>query len=253
MSTVYDPSSNGNNHFDPSTAPNNLYGFVGGSNSLSDVISGLSPVNWWKLDDNTDNAGSLTLTEVGSPTYITGVDGNAVSLDGSTQYLYNAVADYRGSDNSGSVSMFVKLDSAADFNFLFNTPDAAVSNKHILMGTNITTGTPFMYQRNADTPDQVDGTTNIVDGAWHHLVVTSSGSAWKIYVDGVEESLSASSGSNTGQWFNSVNGRDYVVIGAWVINTGAGFETDGSIDEVAVFDYALTAQNIADIYTASGL
>lgn len=54
----------------------------------SPLLTGLE--SYWPLSDLTDSIGGRTLTNNGSATFVAGKIGNAVSLDGATQYLSRA-------------------------------------------------------------------------------------------------------------------------------------------------------------------
>jgi len=55
------------------------------------------------------------------------------------------------------------------------------------------------------TNNTVSTTSTISGNTWHHIVITSNGSAWKIYIDTIEMSLQVLSGSNTGDWFGDIS------------------------------------------------
>ena len=88
-------------------------------------------------------------------------------------------------------------------------------------------------------------TTNVADGTWHHVAGVRSGlTTYKVYVDGVLQgntNQTVGSGCNA----NSANGPSSWFVGrsnAWTVNF------NGSIDEVAVFNKALSDADIANIY-----
>ncbi len=88
----------------------------------------------------------------------------------------------------------------------------------------------------------VDGTTHIVLGEWYHVAGTYDGSALKIYVNGVledEEIINVTRTHNIGN----------LQIGALRMPS---FEywTDGIIDEVEIYNRALTAQEAMEDYTS---
>jgi hypothetical protein len=83
---------------------------------------------------------------------------------------------------------------------------------------------------------------SLVDGAWHHVVVTYSGTAVTAYVDGV----SVGSRSFTATSLNTVtNGT------LWVGASVDGYApTYGGLDEVAVYSAVLTAAQVSAHYAA---
>jgi hypothetical protein len=89
----------------------------------------------------------------------------------------------------------------------------------------------------------VNGTTAINDGAWHHVCATRNRASQDVYlyVDGVEDM----SGQTDGTFFI---GNDTVLIGG-AQDGGANF--NGLIDDLRVYDYALSADDIARVYAGT--
>jgi hypothetical protein len=83
------------------------------------------------------------------------------------------------------------------------------------------------------------GTTNIEDNAWHHLAGVKEGNNLTIYVDGIPEG--SASGSFTGNW----NDGD-IRIGHSV--DGGARLVDGQIDDVRIYNQALSPAEIEEIY-----
>jgi subtilisin-like proprotein convertase family protein len=84
----------------------------------------------------------------------------------------------------------------------------------------------------------------IADGQWHHLAATYDGATMAVYFDG---QLAGSSSNNGAIPSSSVP----LVLGAFLQSDGTyGFSLDGQLDEVEIFDRALSAQEIADIHAA---
>ena len=82
----------------------------------------------------------------------------------------------------------------------------------------------------------------ITDTSWHHVAVTKSGSAVVFYVDGLAYPAPA---------FGAVfEFPTTAAIGARPYDQGNGFL--GAIDELAIYNRALTAIEVQAIYTASG-
>ena len=77
----------------------------------------------------------------------------------------------------------------------------------------------------------------------HHVVFVGSGSDLKIYVDG---ELKATDGYNTSSYNSSAFDFNIGGGGVW---DASGNWFDGSMDEVAVWDIALTAEAVSDLYS----
>ena len=100
---------------------------------------------------------------------------------------------------------------------------------------------------------RVDTLTAINDTNWHNIVFLNKGDGElnQIYIDGVEASYTAQ-GEGRSTLFNTTGIK--TSIGADSL-TGTNYNFNGKIDEVAIFDYALSARQIKqDIYngTTSG-
>ena len=89
----------------------------------------------------------------------------------------------------------------------------------------------------------ISGGTVINDGAWHNIVCINTGSELQLYVDG------ASDATPIAQTAAITNGTSNFVIGA--LSTGDNRWFDGMVDEVAAFNYALSAGDVSDIYNAT--
>ena len=79
------------------------------------------------------------------------------------------------------------------------------------------------------------------DGTWHHVVGACTASSAKIYLDG-EAILNINRDDFNGIRFNSANGKD-LRIGCVEGKPEYAFE-DGSIDEVAIWNRALSGAEI---------
>ena len=93
----------------------------------------------------------------------------------------------------------------------------------------------------------VNGTTNVNDGNWHNVVVTRESNGVRNYVDGSEEVLHDDS--------NVVVASPYTMSGTISITDtiigGLTSSTEfwaGNIDEIAVWNSALSASDVSDIY-----
>jgi hypothetical protein len=99
--------------------------------------------------------------------------------------------------------------------------------------------------------DFVSTATGLNDGNWHHVVVTySSSSIWSLYIDGVLDNTASlhacDEGANDeGPWSFTVGAtlNDY-----FPLETGVGDPFDGEIDEVGVWAYTLTSNQVASVY-----
>lgn len=101
----------------------------------------------------------------------------------------------------------------------------------------------FFNDPGATTGSQITASANLSE--WHYVVATfdNNSKLHKLYVDGILSS------TNT---FNSTIGYDNskMYIGTALENNALNFPMDGVLDDIKIFDGALTAQQIANEYSA---
>jgi len=170
----------------------------------------------------------------------------AMSFNGTDQYVQATVTDLNGL-NTMSFSLWVKAVSGAQ----------ADSYASILAigDTTTNTGQMFFSQSNLDNNFKffvrtsagygTPATTGIgfLNGDWRHVVGTYDGTNLKLYVDGSQVSSVSRTGNlitATGELYIS---RTY---------SSANF-FNGEIDEVAIFNTALSASKIQQIYDATAV
>jgi hypothetical protein len=102
-------------------------------------------------------------------------------------------------------------------------------------------GAVFVYIEDNDIEVLFASTAaNVVSpDTWHHLVVTQGGSGVAIYIDGVETTLASSPAQNSASWTAHLD-----VTGAW-LGKGHWNGHIGKLDEVAIYDRALTATEVS--------
>ena len=116
----------------------------------------------------------------------------------------------------------------------------------------------FKIVQPGGTPARLDSTPNAVpvDGKAHHLVGTYDGQAQRLYIDGVlaaEQPLTGPINEAPLVGTPGVAGLGFRM-GARLTSSGTVTDQyDGVIDEVAVYDHALSAQSVAAHQAAAGL
>jgi sulfur carrier protein ThiS len=170
------------------------------------------------------------LTAIGSPTYrpVAGV-----TLDGLSQYLRRAEAGWNDDDEDGMITALVRVDAIGAAQTIFASADEATDVRYFKLSINAS-GKLELSQRNNDTADVVEGGTVLVADAWYHVAATVDASGWHLYVDGVEESLTTTSGTNSGEWLADVDDRDNVLVGALRRTTVTDY-LDGDVKDVRYY------------------
>ncbi|MDD5518383.1 MAG: LamG domain-containing protein [Candidatus Omnitrophica bacterium] len=178
---------------------------------------------------------------------IGGISGQALSFDGVDDYVNNSTADWRSEDSVGSIEVWFKTSKSATNQTLFASADEAGSERYFRFRVR-SIGNVLNISNNIDSEDSVSGSTVVNDNNWHQAVLVSDGSAYSIFLDGVAENLTIISGTNSGDWFSDTTLRDNFTIGAMKYNSTIIHYFNGLIDEVRIYNRALSADEIKQHY-----
>lgn len=88
------------------------------------------------------------------------------------------------------------------------------------------------------------GSTNLVAGTWFSLVCQSNGSAYSIYYNGVAETLTNISGTNSGAWLGTLAANRQLGFPCQFSISGVGNLNDCDLNEGMYFNRALTGAEI---------
>jgi hypothetical protein len=185
----------------------------------------------------------------------------SLSLDGLDDYVEVADTDDfsfgDGSTNSAfSYSFWVRVERSSSNVFQHLISKGSSSNSEYL----IQHMPPNSYGLNADSiyfalyPGSTSGAvvespaSSISLNTWHHVVCTADGtgnrSGMKIYIDGISQTLRTSGSSS----LTMINSTDPLRFGARSSNTTPNSFLQGKMDEIALFNTALSASQITNIY-----
>ena len=92
-------------------------------------------------------------------------------------------------------------------------------------------------------------TTALNTGTWYHLAGVYDGSNFILYVNGVLDNTTSVSGFNISTAASDTSGDD-LLIGAKPIYSSENFA--GMMDEIAIWNTALTSTQVSEIYNATG-
>jgi len=224
----------------------NSYGSTESSNALL-TVNPVPPcstpptnlISWWRAEANPlDQIGLNNGTLIGNATFGTGRVGQGFVFDG------NGDAVQLGNPASlrlqnFTIEAWIKRSSTTASSLV--TPDAEL----FCYGSG---GYGFgmwndgrLFLTKVDV-DNAATSTGITDTNFHHVAVTKSGASVWFYIDGVGQSMPA---------YNSVfTFSSTVAIGARGENLNNSFY--GSIDDLAVYNRALSSSEIQAIYVAGG-
>ena len=203
------------------------------SHPLDIPLTGL--ISAWHLDENTgttasDAAGSHHGT-ISNASWTTGIRGSALAFNGSTSLVQIPNAGFDPVGNSISFSFWFRLNAVGDNGtFIFQAQKYLVS-LDALGRVYFTVYTPAPYALNSGIGSR------ILDTDWHHVAVTYNGTIMKIFLDGLLRTYA----SNTGNLQSSTSD---VYIG----KQKSTVPFKGTIDEMLVYDRALTDPDILQIF-----
>jgi hypothetical protein len=198
------------------------------------------PAGYWRLSEQSGAAVDETGNQAGG-TYTGGV---TRGVPGALATDANTAAAFDGTSGLVSVPDSAALHTGDSFTYeawFKRTTVQGTAQRLISKGVGPTLGfgTNNKLVLIAGGTGAVAVTTSTVavtDQSWHQVVVTKSGSAVRLYIDGVDRT-----GAVTNTTFASNSAP--LVIGR--AQTASGYFS-GSIDEVAVYGTALTAQQVQD-------
>jgi len=88
------------------------------------------------------------------------------------------------------------------------------------------------------------------DGDWHHFAVCTGAGDNRIYIDGLNESVTFHAGSSSTNEFSNIDNPDSMKIGARKINGGFSGYFAGTIDDVRIYDRVLSAEEVQELCLA---
>ncbi|AQT68077.1 hypothetical protein STSP2_01232 [Anaerohalosphaera lusitana] len=178
-----------------------------------------------------------------------GIVGEALQLDGDGDFATTPGFKGIGGANPRTVSLWVKTSvNQADGTFFLGWGDTGFGSRvRYDLGLQSGTSDQLRNELNAGAITSDTGTT-ITDDAWHHIALTFDGTTTTFYVDGQAYGTSTTS-------VNTTTTED-LAIGTGVresVEWGTMTRwTQGLIDEVQIYDEALTATDISYMYSNPG-
>ena len=173
----------------------------------------------------TAGAPLITAGKIGGA-YFNGVSGDDINLGNHAELRING---------NLSIACWAICTSAVGIDRLLFHNTGNNDNKNYM--THVNLGVFEYVHGNTSTSEILSSTVNIADSVWHHLVVVSKHPALYFYIDGVLVKTETTTFDN-------------VAISAdkKVSHTASSVAWPGTIDELAVWDRAITADEITAIY-----
>jgi hypothetical protein len=214
--------------------------------------SGLA--GYWKLDENTGTSAadastnSNTGTLTNGPSWTTGRIGSAVDFDGTNDYISypNTIAF---DSNDFAIAAWVMRDGTGGgpdtTNLIFSQRIDSVGDGNPDVGLYLNTShqAAFYIRDNVGSGLSVTNTAATSTGIWYHAVGVKTAAEIRLYVDGTLVGTAAHSLSGD---FDA--GATLRFIGKEVYGGADRSFMNGKIDEVRVYNRALSADDVAQIY-----
>ena len=208
--------------------------------------SGSSLIAHWKMDEgsgttlidgtNYGNHGVIS----GSPTWVAGVDGQAIRFNGSNKYA--TVEDNNSIDIAGAVTiaMWVKPEKRATQYLIKKAAHNAVDGYELALSNpgqfffrfnQKSSGDTYRLNSNVNYPTSGD--------TWMHVAATFNGTTIKMYINGKEN--------------NSITFTSISSIGINTLPLSIGAESDGfrglqgALDDVRMYNFALSAAEVYEL------
>ena len=188
-------------------------------------------------------------------TLATNANTYCLDFDGTADYLYYNTPAWNSADSQGTIVAWIYNDDVSGDEAIFGSSDTASATTYLqfLMDSNKIS----IQQDSGDTTADISGGTTLSAATWYMVAVTSTGSAYALYVNGIAETLTVNTGANNGDWFSDTSSaaRDNIAIGVRKDDTPDLF-FNGRIAQVGVWGGSssstgvLTAAQIADLHSA---
>ena len=181
------------------------------------------------------NHGTLT----NGPTWNVGQFGTALSIDGVNDYV-NGGSAFNFTSESFSIFHWLKLNVLTTNPVLLWKGNDSVSGYYAqAINTN---GGRLAFITSQSAAGQVSDAYNLaMVGDWHHYGYVRNGASIRIYFDGIDRT------TNAGTHINPASSANNFIFGAY--NNGASNWTNAFVDDVRVYNRALSAAEIARLYS----
>jgi len=210
-------------------------------------VSNADMVGLWEFDFGiandscNDHHGKL----VGNPNWETGRIGGAFLFDGDDYVVLPNESQFHFAD-AMTVACWIKVKA-------FDQPRQAIVSKGTWKLVRAMNTNTLAFQCNGVTLNNeeavnnrgVEGNVNVNDDQWHHIAGVYDGSKIYLYIDGILDKSLMASGKIANRKHNVCIGRD-----ANTEKRARNFR--GWIDDVAIFDNALSEKEIARLYKLGG-
>lgn len=191
--------------------------------------------------DATTNAWDGTL--VNGATFVAGYSNNAVSLNSNNLQYVTLPAGVVRSLSNFTIAAWVNQTTTASWMRVFDFGTGTATYMFLAPLPGGASAPRFAFRLNSGTEQQINGTSAVSVGAWHHFAVTLNGSVGILYVDGVAVGTNSSMSLNP----SSLGSTTQNYIGK---SQFADPYFNGMVDEFRIYNGALSASEVATLLTS---
>ncbi|MBA7630952.1 hypothetical protein ES703_38479 [subsurface metagenome] len=217
--------------------------------SIGDVNMAASCVGHWPMNDNdgetqvddisgNNNHGTAQQitsdlhTDSGDPPDLNG----ALAFNGSSDYIATPMTNFPAGAAARSASLWIQWDGSSGYRVIFGYGDNASGAK--LFGAFLdSSGNLYFWNDYQNAANNYDTGIDIASGEWTHIVLTYDGTNVKAYKN-------AAWVDTTARALDTVLEASAIGRNAW----SGSFYFAGSIDNVMIFDKALSQEEISYLY-----
>lgn len=200
----------------------------------------------YKFEDSTTDSSGNNYTPIKSGlTYANGKVNRCAYFSGSSPHIrVDSLASIFNGNNPWSISGWIKHPANSSTYHLFcmsNTSSTAVGGERAIaieMDNSISPFGKLSFKRLNDTPITTDYAYD--DDKWHHIVCTYDGINLKVYIDYNKEQKSVVSAS-------SALSQTVFGLGTYIRDPSL-FYWKGHMDQIRVYNYALSDSEVKDLY-----
>ena len=210
---------------------------------VTSEVANPNSIAYYKMSDATDQLGNYNGTATNVNFNTEGKFGFAGAFNGSSSYI-SGVPPLTNSNASFTISMWFKTSVSPAEQYLFGeirqngTYDPLFQ---IWLNTSGFLTTEFRNNSSSTSGVMLTDSTNYCDGNWHHVVSILTPTQMKMYIDGNEASSSPSS-------ISGVSDVNNCFIGARNNRGSLNSPYSGKIDQIRIYDSALSAANVTALY-----
>ncbi len=207
--------------------------------------------SYYKLDDNLATTNVIDSLDLSNGTLsggdntedisVVGKINLALDFDGSADYV-DTNANFITTNIEFSISMWVNAAAQSDRRIYAENDDSGTGTAWALGTDNTGSNNKLrLFRRDDSDGNQLDLKSNgiVFNSTWNHIVITYTGTNLSMYINGDYD--------NSGTYIQGTQIPLNSIIGALDLGGPAAF-FDGLIDEVGLWDRALTGDEITDLY-----